>query len=263
MREFLEDPSPDKREHLVDRLLDGPHYVRHFTNVCAPLFVPDVNEQQLRFFVPSFENWLRQRLQDNVGYDRHRARYPHTAARDHGWSAGPRSSQPGSAQPRCLLPGHELKPENLAASTSRCFSASSSSAPVSRPPVRDNGAASSSGNTPRSSRARRARTAIFGRIARGRRPSRNKNHRHRQDRPGPPARRQPARLEGRRQHAGHAGRLDHDLGNPFFARAAVNRLWAQFFGIGWSIRSMSRRSKPAQPPGAARRAGPAVRRPPV
>src|SRR5262249_13334666 len=69
-RAFLDDPSPDKRRRLVERLLDSPGYVSHFTNVWRNLLLPEANANlQLRGFVPGFEAWMRQHLRDNVGYD--------------------------------------------------------------------------------------------------------------------------------------------------------------------------------------------------
>ena len=45
--EFLEDPSPEKRRRLVDRLLAGPAYVAHFTTIERRLMIPeaDTNRQ--------------------------------------------------------------------------------------------------------------------------------------------------------------------------------------------------------------------------
>src|SRR5262245_10849347 len=41
VRRFLSDKSPDKRERLVERLLDSPGYVMHFTNVWRAVMLPE------------------------------------------------------------------------------------------------------------------------------------------------------------------------------------------------------------------------------
>src|SRR5262249_55690033 len=70
VRAFLDDPAPDKRLRLVEKLLDSPAYVTHFTNVWRALLLPEAsNNFQVRTIVPSFENWMRRQLADNVGYD--------------------------------------------------------------------------------------------------------------------------------------------------------------------------------------------------
>ena len=69
-------------------------------------------------------------------------------------------------------------------------------------------------------------------------------------------------MEGRRADAQDAGRLDDAPKNPYFARAAVNRMWAHFFGIGLidPVDEMVGTETRRQPSRAARRAGPGVRR---
>ena len=40
-RTFLDDKRPDKRARLVEKLLAGPRYVAHFTNVWRALLLPE------------------------------------------------------------------------------------------------------------------------------------------------------------------------------------------------------------------------------
>src|SRR5262249_8533119 len=71
------------------------------------------------FLAPSFEVWLRQRLQNNVPYDRI-VREMLTAP----LSATERERvypEPGEGSPLAFFQAAELKPENLAANTSRLF----------------------------------------------------------------------------------------------------------------------------------------------
>src|SRR5262245_27042373 len=54
-REFLADRRVDKRALLVDRLLDGPRYVVHLTNVWRALLIPEAgNNFQVRLGQPGF-----------------------------------------------------------------------------------------------------------------------------------------------------------------------------------------------------------------
>src|SRR5262249_29655820 len=70
VRDFLEDPTADKRQRVVERLLEDPdyahYYVNHFTNVWRALLVAQTNNQQVQFLLPSFEAWLRQRVRSNT-----------------------------------------------------------------------------------------------------------------------------------------------------------------------------------------------------
>ena len=46
-RAFLDDPAPDKRQQLVERLLDGPYFVKNFTAVWRSQMLPPTNNIQL------------------------------------------------------------------------------------------------------------------------------------------------------------------------------------------------------------------------
>lgn len=66
VRDFLADSSPDKRKLLVERLLDSPAYVVNFTNVWRSIILPEAgSDDTIRFFLPGFEAWLRSRLAEN------------------------------------------------------------------------------------------------------------------------------------------------------------------------------------------------------
>ncbi len=126
VRKFLADPSPDKRARLVEKLLEGPGYVTHFSNTWRDLLLPDNDADfQVRFARPQFENWVRKQFAENVGYDR--------IARE--LLTMPLPSNPNSSQPRRFDPyGQDGqmtpmiyyqtkmgKPEELAAGMSRLF----------------------------------------------------------------------------------------------------------------------------------------------
>jgi hypothetical protein len=119
-RAFLEDTSSDKRRRLVEQLLDGPRYVTHFTNVWRALLLPEtMNNLQSSFLAPGFESWLRAKLQQNTPYDA-MVRELLTMPMD-----GPMRNvygQPnGAPTPIAFYLTKEVKPENVAAAVSRLF----------------------------------------------------------------------------------------------------------------------------------------------
>jgi hypothetical protein len=122
VRQFLDDRRPDKRARLVGRLLDGPRYVTHFGNVWRSLLLPEATTSvQARFTVPGFEAWLRKQLVQNARYDA-MVRELLTAP------VGQQSMQniyaaggQGEPTPLAFYLAKEIKPENLAAATSRLF----------------------------------------------------------------------------------------------------------------------------------------------
>ena len=69
-RDFLDDPSPDKRTKLVEFLLDSPAYLSHATEAYRMLLLPEADtDAQLRGLTPTFEAWLRKKIAEDVGYD--------------------------------------------------------------------------------------------------------------------------------------------------------------------------------------------------
>jgi hypothetical protein len=213
IRRFLKDQTPDKRRRLIDELTAGGPYVQHFTHVWRAVLLPDnvANADN-----GSFEGWLRKQLAENTSYDEMvRA-----------------IIRPGG--PRSFYQARENKPENLAAATSRLFlGIKLECAQCHRHPF-----------------ARWTReqfwsqAAFFSRLPQPRQA-------------GEPVRVQP-RPDGRQikipgmDKVVQARFLDGTepqwkdgmdpqatlaewvtaADNRYFARAAVNRLWALFFGIG-------------------------------
>jgi hypothetical protein len=117
---FLDDKAPDKRQRLVDALLDSPTYVNHWTNVWAPLLLPEFKTWTT---VPSsFETWLRTQLKRNVPYDQ-MARDLLTTPIDGLLAVGDVVFVPPTGKPSALefYAGKKAKPEVLAASTARLF----------------------------------------------------------------------------------------------------------------------------------------------
>ncbi|QDV16122.1 hypothetical protein Pan153_07430 [Gimesia panareensis] len=120
VRQFLADSAPDKRERLIDRLLASPGFVVHFTSLWRNILIPEAGTDPLaRQQVPEFEAWLRSQLQQDISYD----------ALVRAIVGGPfdettrTTGQTAAAEPtaRAFYLVKQLKPESLAASTSRAF----------------------------------------------------------------------------------------------------------------------------------------------
>ena len=109
-RAFLSDPSPDKRRRLVDDLLDGPGYVVHFTRHWRRVLLPEAETDfQARFLAPGFEAWLRQQLLRNQPYD------------ELAYELLTSPLEGSYNSPSAFYQAKDVKPENLAAATTRIF----------------------------------------------------------------------------------------------------------------------------------------------
>jgi hypothetical protein len=119
VRAFFEDKRPDKRQRLVEQLLEGPRYVVHFTNVWRALLLPEATSNlQSRFFISDFERWLRVKLQQNTPYDamvRELLTVPMAGGRN------PFGQGNGEPTPIAFYLAKDVKAENLAAAVSRLF----------------------------------------------------------------------------------------------------------------------------------------------
>jgi hypothetical protein len=116
-RAFLDDESPDKRRRLIEQLLASPRYVEHFTNVWRALLLPNTNNTAdnpgLR---TSLETWLRSRFRENAGFDKLVREIVATAA-----ITGVPQGDASEPTPVAFYQDNDYKPENLASSTSRLF----------------------------------------------------------------------------------------------------------------------------------------------
>jgi hypothetical protein len=120
VRAFLDDPAPDKRQRVVERLLESPHYITHFTNFWRAQMVPQTNNQFAQAFGPQLDLWLKKKLRDNTPYDA-MVREVLTApvgVRGGRQPAGRLGAEP---TPVAFYQVNESRPENLAAATSRLF----------------------------------------------------------------------------------------------------------------------------------------------
>lgn len=67
-REFLRDASPDKRARLVDRLLARPEYADHWANKWADLLRPNPYRVGIKATL-NFDAWIREAFRRNLPYD--------------------------------------------------------------------------------------------------------------------------------------------------------------------------------------------------
>ena len=117
VRDFLADESTDKRSRVVDRLIDSPAFVRHFTTALRNAFIPQANSQpQFRALIPGFEAWLWQHISEGRPYDQIVRDIITTELNA---SAGP--ALLSTTSPDAFFVVRELKPENLASGTARAF----------------------------------------------------------------------------------------------------------------------------------------------
>lgn len=119
--EFLDDTRPDKRRLLVDELLNRAAYASHFANAWREMMLPSANTNpETRGLVPPFESWLRLRFAENVPYDQLAIEVLTAAVRD----GGQNPLNPGATSrlgPDAFYQVNEQKPENLAANVTRVF----------------------------------------------------------------------------------------------------------------------------------------------
>ena len=109
VRGFLKDQRPDKRERLINFLLSKTTHANHFSNIWKNVMLPEDGNVQRLGGDAGFRNWLYGKFQDNVPYDE--------MVRELLLAAG-QSTQTG---PALFYTSLQLKPEELAASTSRIF----------------------------------------------------------------------------------------------------------------------------------------------
>jgi hypothetical protein len=120
-RAFLKDQAPDKREHLVETLLDGNGYANHFTNVWRALLLPEADAAfQVGVQKPIFELWLRRQFKENKGYDQMVRELLTVPFGDGRGGFDPYRSEDGPT-PISFFYAKDVKPETLGAGTARLF----------------------------------------------------------------------------------------------------------------------------------------------
>lgn len=230
-REFLADPSPDKRRRCIDELIDDPRCAVHFTNVWRGVLIPEAEtDLNYRYLIPSFDAWLRTKLLDNTSY---RAMVREILDVD---VSGSNPYQYTNATPIAFYTTKEIKPENLAAATSRMFlgvrleCAQCHNHPFDRWTRQDFwGYAAFYASLERQQPGPGSLLASIREFL-GQRNVRI---------PDTEEYVEPTFLGGEKLARGAVVRPRQAVSdwitsdaNPYFARMAVNRLWAHFFGVG-------------------------------
>ena len=125
VRAFVADTDPDKRRKAVDRLLASPAHANHFTTLWRGWLLPEaVTNQDVAAQVPGFEAWLRPQLADNVRYDKFVTgllTYPINPRQAMAMARPGAPVDPDTASPVGFYVAKDAKPENLAAATARLF----------------------------------------------------------------------------------------------------------------------------------------------
>ena len=220
-RAFLADRSVDKRSRLIDRLLDQPGYATHFARFWRERWLPQ-SAAQFEELKPDFEEWLRQRLRANAPYDRmvrDLLRVPDDPAA--------RAAPPGDRRSLAVfLQANEFKPANLAGTTARMFlgvnldCAQCHDHPFARWTRNQFWEYAAFFADPSAARGKGLGLTIPG-VSRTVTP-------HYLDGTAPHWSGEPDAIAGR---AALAGWITAPA-NPYFARNAVNQVWAYLFGAG-------------------------------
>lgn len=108
-RDFLNDPRPDKRARLIDSLLASTSYASHLADVWRQILLTGTPAADDAGDGGGFEAWLRNAFSENRSYAE--------LARELILATG----QASDSGPVLFYTALELKPEKLAASTSRAF----------------------------------------------------------------------------------------------------------------------------------------------
>ncbi len=120
-RDFLDDPSPNKRSALVERLLESPAYTTRATEIWRKLFLPEADtEDTARQVAGDFEAWLRKKVIEEAGYDRI-VREILTAKVTRRTDDFAVASARRNPSPAGYYAAKENKPENLATGVARVF----------------------------------------------------------------------------------------------------------------------------------------------
>lgn len=108
VRAFLQNDHPDKRAQAIDRLLAAPTHATHLANTWRNIMLPGNLDPEQRENVVGVQTWLRTQFVNEMRYDR--------IVSDLIVATGG-----GERGPALYFTSLELKPEKLAASTARIF----------------------------------------------------------------------------------------------------------------------------------------------
>jgi hypothetical protein len=122
VHEFLTDKSADKRRKWIDQLLDNPRFAIHFANIWRAELLPEIaSNGEAGLFQSGFESWLRERFRAGVGNDRLVRELLTVPIAAEGRDAEPVLRDPERPNPLAFFAVKEARPENLAAAVTRTF----------------------------------------------------------------------------------------------------------------------------------------------
>ncbi len=232
--QFLDDSAADKRARLIDSLLETPRHASHAAALWREILAPETTAMaQARVFRPGFEAWLRQKFRANTPYDVLVRELLAVPLSTDSAQPTPVLRRPEDPNPLAFFAVKEAKPENLAAATTRVFLG----VQIECAQCHDHPFAAWSREQFWNQAAffaglERTGDGLFGPISENTAvrdiPLAETNQRVAArflDEAPPTA---PAEVSLRAKLADWMT----DKDNPYFARAAVNRVWGQLFGRG-------------------------------
>jgi hypothetical protein len=118
-RDFLDDPSTEKRTALVDRLLDSPAYTARATTLWRQLLLPEAeSDDQARALSGGFDAWLSKKVGEDAGYDKIVREILTAKLANRNEDMGMTRSDP---TPAGFFTAKGGKPETLASDSARAF----------------------------------------------------------------------------------------------------------------------------------------------
>jgi len=121
LQAFLANSQSDKRARVVEELLRRGAHAQHFANTWRGLMLAGAPENiEANILVPQFETWLRLRFAINTPYDRLVTELL-TATIEPAAPGSPANQRRFVPSPAAFFQANEQKPEQIAASTTRIF----------------------------------------------------------------------------------------------------------------------------------------------
>jgi hypothetical protein len=121
-RKFLDDARPEKRARLVETLLQSPAYLTRATETYRAMLLPEAEtDTQVRNLTPTFDAWLRKLVAEEAGYDRIVREVLTVRLGGLGRRGGNALDPRAVPSPLAYYVAKDAKPENLAAGASRTF----------------------------------------------------------------------------------------------------------------------------------------------
>jgi hypothetical protein len=120
--EYLADQDADKRAKLIDRLLEEPRFAVHFANLWRAELIPETaTNGQAAQLQRGFENWLIERLRAKLPYDQLVRELITVPLPESGQPAEPVLRDPERPNPLAFIAAKDSKPENIASAVTRSF----------------------------------------------------------------------------------------------------------------------------------------------